>query len=143
MKSKRDLVIDQLALMDDIRAKANINIVTCGHCGSVILHERDLEDTITCYGCKSEMDISDCPDLFYTGIENSTIFDEEFDDVDDVLTSEISSADVIDVATRLGMNPTLGQIREVLNQFDDEADNDPTATWDLIVENILYNIIEK
>ena len=142
MKSKRDLVIEQLTLMDDIRVKANINIVTCGHCGSVILHERNLEGTLTCYDCKSEMDLSDCPDLFYTGIESSTLFDEEFYDVDDVLTSEISSSDVIDVATRLGMNPTLGQIREVLKQFNDEADNDPTATWDLIVENILYNIIE-
>ena len=80
MKSKRGLVIDQLALMDDIRAKANINIVTCGNCGNVILHERDLEDTITCYGCKSEMDISDCPDLFYTGIEDSAVFNEELDE---------------------------------------------------------------
>lgn len=142
MKSKRDLVIGQLALMDDIRAKANINIVTCGNCGNVILHECDLEDTITCYGCKSEMDISDCPDLFYTGIENSPIFDEEFDDVDDVLSGEILSADVIDVATKLGMNPTLGQISEVLKQYDNEAKNDPTATWDLIVENLLYNIIK-
>jgi hypothetical protein len=61
----------------------------------------------------------------------------------DEVCNTISSADVIDVATRLGMNPTLGQIREVLNQFDDEANNDPTATWNLIVENILYNIIEK
>jgi transcription elongation factor Elf1 len=25
--------------MEDIRAKANINIVTCGNCGSIILHE--------------------------------------------------------------------------------------------------------
>jgi hypothetical protein len=142
MKSKRDLVIEQLELMDEIRYKANINIVTCGNCGSVILHKRDLEGTLTCYDCKREMDISDCPDLFYTGIENSAVFDEELDEVSDELTAEITSADVIEVAFNLNLNPTLSQIHEVLRLYDGEAKEDPSATWDLIVENILYNIIE-
>lgn len=77
MKSKRELVINQLALMDDIRAKANINIVTCGHCGSVLLHEmKSINDdnTIVCFDCERKMDLSDCPDLFYTGIEDSSLY---------------------------------------------------------------------
>lgn len=58
------------------------------------------------------------------------------------LTNEISVDDVIEVAERLGMSPSITEINQVLRLFDDEAKNDPTATWDLIVENILYNIIE-
>jgi hypothetical protein len=27
----------------------------------------------------------------------------------------------------------------VLKQYDSEAEADPTATWELIVENLLYN----
>jgi hypothetical protein len=88
------------------------------------------------------MDLSDCPDLFYTGIENSAVFNEELGEVGDELTSEITSADVIEVAFNLNLNPTLSQIHEVLRLYDGEAKEDPTATWDLIVENILYNIID-
>lgn len=63
---KRSLVIRQLELMDEIRAKANINIVTCGNCGSVILHKTDLEGTVSCHDCGY--------DLFYTGMEESKIY---------------------------------------------------------------------
>jgi hypothetical protein len=136
MKTKRELVISQLELMAEIRAKANINIVTCGNCGSVILHETDLEGTITCYDCKSEMDLSDCPDLFYHGMELSRIFDEELP-----ITKEIGIDDVVRVAMDLGMNPSIAEINEVLKHYDSEAKEDPTATWDLIVENLLYNCV--
>lgn len=137
MKSKRDLVINQIELMNHIRTYANVNIVTCGHCGSVILHETHLEGTITCYDCKSEMDLSDCPDLFYTGMEDSAMYDEEIEP-----TKQITADDVVRVATELNMNPSITEINEVLRRFDSEAKNDPSATWDLIVENLLYNIIE-
>lgn len=73
--NRRDLVIKQIELMDDIRAKANINIVTCGNCGTILLHERDAEE-IECFGCKHTMDICDCPDLLYNGIENNTEFED-------------------------------------------------------------------
>ena len=53
----------------------------------------------------------------------------------------ISIVDIICVAETLGMNPTVTQIREVQKQFEAEANNDPTATWNLIVENLLYQII--
>ena len=53
----------------------------------------------------------------------------------------ITNVDVINVANDLGMDITDDHISEVLRRFDSEANNDPTATWDLIVENILYSII--
>lgn len=134
MKSKRELVISQLELMDEIRAKANINIVTCGNCGTAFLHKLD-DLELTCFDCKTSSEPCDHPDLFYCGMENSKIFEEE-------VINNISVDDVISVAERLKMNPTLEQINEVLKQYDSEVDNDPTATWDLIVENLLYNIVE-
>lgn len=80
MCNKRETVIQQLELMERIRQQANINIVTCAHCGSVILHECkpiNEEQTINCYDCgEDNMDTSDCPDLFYTGMENSALYDE-------------------------------------------------------------------
>jgi len=138
MKSKRELVINQIELMNHIRTYANVNIVTCGHCGSVILHETHLEDTITCYDCKREMDLSDCPDLFYTGMEDSAMYDEEIEP-----TKEITTDDVIRIAMELNMNPSIAEINEVLKYYDSEAENDPTATWDLIVENLLYNCVSS
>lgn len=71
---KRNLVIRQLELMDEIRVLSGINIVTCGNCGSVILHKTNLEETVSCHDCGRDMDLSDCPDLFYTGMEESKIY---------------------------------------------------------------------
>jgi hypothetical protein len=56
------------------------------------------------------------------------------------MTQEITAEDVTQVANSLGMNVTIEQVNQVLEMYDDEADNDPTATWNLIVENCLYNL---
>jgi hypothetical protein len=43
----------------------NINIVTCGNCGAVILidmHKK--KETMKCYQCGARMDNCDCPDLW-------------------------------------------------------------------------------
>lgn len=53
--------------MDEIRAKANINMVTCGHCGSILLH-RMKDEIINCYSCKRDMSLDDCPDYWYEGM---------------------------------------------------------------------------
>jgi hypothetical protein len=58
----------------------------------------------------------------------------------EIMTTEIKAQDVAQVAIDLGMDITIGQINQVLEMYDDEADNDPTATWNLIVENCLYNL---
>jgi hypothetical protein len=75
MENRRKLAEQQLKLMDEVRAKADINLVTCGHCGTTLLHKRK-DTSIDCWSCKREMDLSDCPDYWYEGcLENS-----EFDD---------------------------------------------------------------
>ena len=56
------------------------------------------------------------------------------------MTKEITAIDVVNVATELKMDITIKQVRQVLEMYDDAADNDETATWDLIVENCLYNL---
>ena len=81
MKSRRELAQEQLNLMEIIRAEANINMVTCGHCGTILLHEMksiNEDNTIVCFGCKREMDLSDCPDYWYEGcIENAEFSEYE------------------------------------------------------------------
>ena len=135
MATKRELAEKQIELQNRVIALANINIVTCGHCGSVLLHERN-DELITCACCKHELDQSDCPDLWYEGCQNNSEFDEE-----EILTQEISVEDVVRVAMDLGMNPSIAEINEVLKYYDNEVEEDPTATWDLIVENLLYNCV--
>lgn len=76
----RDLVLEQMALMDIIRNKANINMVTCGNCGTLLLHKMksiNEDNSIICFGCKTKMDLSDCPDYWYSGIENNQEFNND------------------------------------------------------------------
>jgi len=134
MRNKRDLAEQQIKLQERVLALASINIVTCGNCGCVLLHDR-MDDEIECASCKSVMDICDCPDLWYEGCQNNSEFDE------DEPTQEISVEDVVKVAMDLGMNPSIAEINEVLKYYDSEVDQDPTATWNLIVENLLYNCV--
>ena len=135
MKTKRELAEKQIELQNRINAVASVNIVTCGNCGSVLLHDR-MDSEIECACCKSVMDLSDCPDLWYEGCQNNSEFDEEI-----IPTKDISVDDVVKVAMDLGMNPSIAEINEVLKYYDSEVDQDPTATWDLIVENLLYNCV--
>lgn len=53
----------------------------------------------------------------------------------------ITRIDVIDVASRLGFTLTESEIEEVLAQYPTEQDNDLSATWNLVVENCIYNVI--
>jgi hypothetical protein len=55
----------------------------------------------------------------------------------------ITRLDVIEVANSLGFELTEAEIDEVLTIYPAEEDNDPTATWDLIVENCIYNVINN
>ena len=54
----------QLELQQEIVAKTDINIVTCGNCGYVVLH-RITDEKITCPHCELIMDSCDMPDLNY------------------------------------------------------------------------------
>ena len=80
MKTTRELAQIQLDLMETIRDKANINMVTCGNCGTILLHETksiNEDNSIVCFGCKSEMELSDCPDYWYVGCIENSEFDED------------------------------------------------------------------
>lgn len=57
----------QLDLMDEVRKVSNTNMVTCGNCGTILLHQIDIKK-IGCYGCGREMWTDDCPDYFYSGM---------------------------------------------------------------------------
>jgi len=78
MPTKKELIIKQLNLMNKIKQESNVNIVTCGNCGTVNLHETKSmkKQFITCYDCKNEMELCDCPDFFYSGMENSLLYEE-------------------------------------------------------------------
>ena len=66
-------ILKQIELQNKIKKLAKVNIVTCGNCGSIVLHE--LDDTeIDCPYCNRIMDVSDCPDYLYDGMENNEVY---------------------------------------------------------------------
>jgi hypothetical protein len=78
MATKRELAEKQIELQAKIIALSSINVVTCGHCGSILLHELN-DEHIECFACQSVLDQSDCPDLWYEGCQNNSEFDEDED----------------------------------------------------------------
>jgi hypothetical protein len=71
MKTNREIVENQIKLQEEIQS-AGFNVVECGNCGVVLLH-RTGENFIECF-CQHEMDLSDCPDLYYQNQENNAEF---------------------------------------------------------------------
>lgn len=72
-KTQREKILNQIALQDKVKALADVNIVTCGNCGSVVLHK--LKATkIDCPYCNTILDVCDCPDYLYSGIENNEVY---------------------------------------------------------------------
>lgn len=55
---------NQLQLQREVVEKSGINIVTCGNCGSTILH-RITDEEIKCPDCGYESEPCDFPDLNY------------------------------------------------------------------------------
>ena len=74
--SNQEELVKQIELMDEVKRKSNINMVTCGNCGDVLLHRLD-EEEIKCPYCGFESDPCDFPDFFYTGFELSAVYDEK------------------------------------------------------------------
>ena len=72
MKTKRQIAEGQVRLQEQMQSDG-FNIVTCGHCGTVLLH-RIGEETIECF-C-GEMDLSDCPDLWFENMQNNAEFND-------------------------------------------------------------------
>jgi hypothetical protein len=121
-KTRRQLAQEQLDLMDIIRAKAGINMVTCGHCGTILLHDNNLEfkeEPLVCFGCGTEhVDSSSCPDYWYEGLIENQEFDE-----DDVVEVDNRKFIVKDLTGRdFTTNPLSS--KEVLDLFEEEISNE-------------------
>ena len=58
------------------------------------------------------------------------------------MTNQICSDDVKNVASSIKKTLTDEQINEVLSMYDFEQSQDPTATWNLVVENCIYQVID-
>ena len=69
-----EIVERQIELQEKIQ-NAGFNIVECGNCGTVLLHELGDEE-INCF-CGETMTLSDCPDLYYDGMENNAEFNQD------------------------------------------------------------------
>ena len=67
MKTQQQKFQEQIDLQEKIQS-AGFNIVNCGNCGSILLHELDLKENIDCPYCETEMELHDCPDFLYNGL---------------------------------------------------------------------------
>jgi len=65
---KHQKMRNQLDIMRDIQ-EAGYNIVTCGECGAVMLHD-SYQTVLTCPYCEHTSECCDFPDLFYENWEN-------------------------------------------------------------------------
>jgi len=54
----------------------------------------------------------------------------------------ISIKDVKNVARDLKIKVTAAQAKEVLERYPDEQELEQCATWDIVVEHLLYQITE-
>lgn len=64
---KKQVILHQIKLQEKLQS-SGFNVVECGNCGTVLLHELG-DESIHCF-C-GEMELSNCPDLFHSGQENS------------------------------------------------------------------------
>ena len=53
----------------------------------------------------------------------------------------LSKEDVLQVAKSINVTLTDEQITEVLKIYPAEQEQDPTGTWNLVIENCIYQII--
>ena len=58
-------------------------------------------------------------------------------------TNQITGTDVLSVAKGLDIELLNEQVEKVLNLFDRESEDDPSANWYLVVEKIIYDIIDE
>lgn len=138
--TKREWAVNQIKLQELIQSKLNINVLNCGGCGNVMFHEMSENFHAICE-CGYESDEpSDFPDFWYKGVEFN-FKDEPIIKPTNEVTTEITFDDVVKVAMDLNLNPSVAEMKEVLKYYNSEADQDVTATWDLTVENLLYNCI--
>lgn len=70
-------------------------------------------------------------------IEDDIDYDKNsMEEIDFVVTPD----DVKRVAKDIGVKITKKQIAQVIKEYQDAQDEDPNATWDLVVENQIYGL---
>ena len=57
------------------------------------------------------------------------------------MSNPIKKLDVIFVASSINKTLTEEQINEVINMYPVEQEMDPTATWNLVIENCIYHVL--
>jgi len=124
--TKKELAEKQIELQEIIQA-SGMNVVTCGDCGFVLLHEITDNFYAKCLCGFESNEPSDFPDFWCRGQENNYSF--------------ITTDDVVKIAMDLNLNPSISEINEVLGYYDNEARENPDWNWSEIVENILYNVV--
>lgn len=67
---KRQLIENQIELIEKVIRLAKINIVNCCRCDSVILHQTKAKN-ITCPYCEHTSEQSDFEDFLYDGMVNN------------------------------------------------------------------------
>jgi len=73
MENKRTKIIRQIELAEKVKSLSGIGIVSCCNCGSIILHDIKIDD-VECPYCDKKVNLSDCEDYLYRGIENNQEF---------------------------------------------------------------------
>jgi hypothetical protein len=58
-------------------------------------------------------------------------------------TPKIQAEDVVQVATSIKQTLTEKEIQEALTRYPSEQRDDPGATWNLVVEKIVYDLIDE
>jgi len=53
----------------------------------------------------------------------------------------LNKSDVIGVADSIGKVLSVDEINQIIEGHSDECKNDPTGTWDLVVEEQIYTIV--
>jgi hypothetical protein len=56
-------------------------------------------------------------------------------------TPKLQNADVESVAKSINQTLTEAEIKECLERYDGAEEQDPTATWNLIMEEVIYQVV--
>lgn len=66
----RKLIEKQVEFIEKIQRVADVNLVNCGRCDSILFHDTKDEE-IECPYCNFKSDPSDFPDYIYDGMVNN------------------------------------------------------------------------
>lgn len=67
--TKIEVVQNQIKLIEELQ-NTGFNVVSCGNCGSIMIH-RTSDTHLDCL-CGIKMELCDCPDLWYKGSDASS-----------------------------------------------------------------------